>query len=292
MPRREFAEMPPKPPIATVTLAEIYAKQGHRGRALSVLDEVLETEADHAAARTMRDAIAASIAEEPVPAVPDEDPEPTLEASALPVDAGSATIDLPSAAPTNDTLPAGNVGTLEDAPLPERYDVDEVVLMPVDPKTVFVYWEVRQRTADEARQRSAEGRLIVRVVAVTASWERPLVETRDIDATELVGDWFVRDLPVGAVLRAAIGWNAPAGFEPLSVAMDVTTPPASPSSIGATDFSRLTREGAVPVDKPGEDDQIAAAAERARRRMAGQAASSTGGASSWPAMAMSPSSGT
>src|SRR6266478_4386630 len=78
--------VPPKPPIATVTLAEIYAKQGHRSRALSVLDEVLETEADHAAARTLRDQIAASIQEEPVPVTADN--EPTPEAAASPVDAG------------------------------------------------------------------------------------------------------------------------------------------------------------------------------------------------------------
>src|SRR6188508_3082939 len=45
----------PKPPIATVTLAEIYAAQGHRTRALSVLDEVLTKEEDHAAARQLRD---------------------------------------------------------------------------------------------------------------------------------------------------------------------------------------------------------------------------------------------
>src|SRR5882762_11279415 len=82
--------IPPKPPIATVTLAEIYAKQGHRGRALSVLDEVLEAEADHAAARTMRDAIAASIAEEPAPAAPDDEPEPALDTSVAPPDAGSS----------------------------------------------------------------------------------------------------------------------------------------------------------------------------------------------------------
>src|SRR3954452_23229605 len=37
-------------PIATVTLAEIYAAQGHRSRALSVLDEVLDSEPEHEAA--------------------------------------------------------------------------------------------------------------------------------------------------------------------------------------------------------------------------------------------------
>src|SRR6185436_12724310 len=43
-----------KPPIATVTLAEIYAAQGHRIRALRVLEEVLAKEPDHADARQLR----------------------------------------------------------------------------------------------------------------------------------------------------------------------------------------------------------------------------------------------
>jgi len=34
-------------PVATVTLAEIYAAQGHRGRALRMIEEVLATEPDH-----------------------------------------------------------------------------------------------------------------------------------------------------------------------------------------------------------------------------------------------------
>src|SRR4051812_25814142 len=67
--------VPPKAPIATVTLAEIYAAQGHRGRALEVLDEVLETESDHAVARTLRDRIAAA----PEPALPDSAPEPIAD---------------------------------------------------------------------------------------------------------------------------------------------------------------------------------------------------------------------
>src|ERR1043166_3855428 len=53
--------IPAKPPIATVTLAEIYAAQGHRSRALSVLDEGLDRESDHAAARTLRARIRAAL---------------------------------------------------------------------------------------------------------------------------------------------------------------------------------------------------------------------------------------
>jgi hypothetical protein len=51
------------PPVATVTLAEIYASQGHVGRALKMLDEVLEQEPDHVAARELRDRLRSRLEE-------------------------------------------------------------------------------------------------------------------------------------------------------------------------------------------------------------------------------------
>ena len=42
-------------PVATVTLAEIYATQGHYRRALAMLDDVVEKEPDHAAALELRE---------------------------------------------------------------------------------------------------------------------------------------------------------------------------------------------------------------------------------------------
>src|SRR6187551_2946893 len=46
------------PPVATVTLAEIYAAQGHVDRALRMLDEVLAKEPDHDPARALRTRLA------------------------------------------------------------------------------------------------------------------------------------------------------------------------------------------------------------------------------------------
>ena len=173
---------------------------------------------------------------------------------------------------------------LDDQPLPERYDVDEVVLMPVDPKTVFAYWEVRETSVAQAREQAA-GKLILRIVAVTASWEGPSVETRDIEVSQPVGDWFVRDLPPGAVLRAALGWRGAASFEPLSVAMELSAPAFGPAPVGANELVELTSDGVVPLDGARADaDPIAAAAERARRRVAAGAVLSPQGSSSWPAL--------
>ena len=240
--------MPVKPPIATVTLAEIYAAQGHRSRALSVLDEVLENESDHVAARSLRDQIATSEGDEPVAL--SEGP-PAIE---VPVDRGSGVVvsshetprvepatseapevlatheaPAPDEAPvSNEMLPSSETPRPQPGPLPERYDRNKLVLTSVDPKTVVVRWEIRHASIDDARKRAGDGSLLVRLVAVNASWEGPIVEIRDVRVDAPEGEWCVREVPLGAVLRAAIGWSAGTEFEPIGVAMDVTEPPDAP----------------------------------------------------------------
>jgi hypothetical protein len=51
------------PPVATVTLARIYAAQGHLERALGTLDEVLASDPDHDLARDLRNQLAVRLEE-------------------------------------------------------------------------------------------------------------------------------------------------------------------------------------------------------------------------------------
>jgi hypothetical protein len=84
---------PIQPPVATVTLAEIYGAQGHFKKALAMLDEVLAKEPDHETARKLRDRLSrdrAAGARAPVggdaagAAVFPEEPEPAT--SRKPID--------------------------------------------------------------------------------------------------------------------------------------------------------------------------------------------------------------
>jgi hypothetical protein len=96
-------------PVATVTLAQIYAAQGHHARAIAVLDEVLAKEPDHPAARALRERFlesppavskpvepqvaipsfdvtpvdALETAEPPLAPLPEPPPEPVLDEAAL-----------------------------------------------------------------------------------------------------------------------------------------------------------------------------------------------------------------
>lgn len=112
------------PPVATVTLAEIYAAQGHLERALRMLDEVLAKEPDHDPARALRDRLAAgtdlpvaprrrqriSFGESALDLDPAASPEPApAEPEVAPASAGDdlapATEATPALAPESDPVP-------------------------------------------------------------------------------------------------------------------------------------------------------------------------------------------
>jgi hypothetical protein len=302
---------PVTPPIATVTLAEIYAGQGHRTRALSVLDEVLANEPEHAAARVLRDRVA-GLPVDTASAIAPSEPPPSELSAPEPAAAESPLSESPlseSPPPVShrerDTLPpaadfsSNRVSTdvpHADATIP--YDLvpderppsdrepsfgdqraDEIVLMPVDSTSAVARWELGTPTLEAARARARGGELILRIVAVTPSWDGPKVEIRDIDVALAVGDWWVCDLPPRAVLRAAIGWRSDEGFDPLAVALDIAA--LGPGASIASDES-----AAQPSDEAG--DRSHGIEERARRRAEEGRPAEGRALSSWRTLALAP----
>ena len=132
--------------LPTVTLAEIYAAQGHRDRAIDTLEGVLAREPDHSAARALLGQLRDATFPVPPPRLPPEEDE--LSCRAL------SDSDEP---PRRSEAPAEPMHMLDDAPLPPRYDVDECVAIPVDPRTLYVYWEARESTMAALRARAARG---------------------------------------------------------------------------------------------------------------------------------------
>jgi hypothetical protein len=129
----------------------------------------------------------------------------------------AAVIDEPVAAVNLDAA-------LEEAALPERYDVDEIVALAVDPFTLYFYWEVRATSLARAQARRPDGWLAVRIVGVTASWSGPVTRVRDLRADSLHGDRFLRDIDPGSNIRVSVGWQSDDEFEPFAVGLDVTAP--------------------------------------------------------------------
>ncbi|WP_437606883.1 DUF4912 domain-containing protein [Sorangium sp. So ce834] len=190
---------------------------------------------------------------EPVSAAPDHEPaQPPRDPSPpeAPPPAAIAERVVAGAAP-------GLAAALQDAraELPARYDLDEVVGLAVDPETLYVYWEVRPRTLARARARRPRGQLVIRVVAVLPSWERPVVEQRDLAIDALFGDMFVRDIPAGSHLRMCTGWLDGDVFEPFAVGLEVAAPravplaPRSPTP-GPDASAQAAPQDEVPADHP------------------------------------------
>ncbi len=104
-------------PLSTVTLAEIYAAQGHLGRALKMLDEVLALEPEHLVARSLRERIAAEKVGRGLPTEPP--PGVELELPVIPMSPPVRDVahldDAPAAPAPGDDAPA-NDALAADAP--------------------------------------------------------------------------------------------------------------------------------------------------------------------------------
>jgi hypothetical protein len=233
--------------LPTVTLAEIYAAQGHRGRAVETL------EPDHAVARDLVARLRDGQLQVPPPRMPPEPDEDDVALAVVLEDEASSAVTLPPKAPPEPSH------MLDDDPLPVKYDVDECVAIPVDPRTLYVYWEVRDSTLDALRAEPG-GRLGLRIAVVEPSWEGPRTTLRDQDVDAALGDFFVRDLPAGCIARVAVGWKSGEAFVPVAHSPALETPPGAPSPFAADVLVRWTRDGAVAV-QPSDPD--AASIERA-----------------------------
>lgn len=329
----------PPPPLPTVTLAEIYAAQGHIERALSVLDEVIDRDPSHREARALRARLTEQLlrargakrpepkdtkpedppisaqtlsqeapptrpsAPDPIEAAPSPAPEiekvenvapeanevrerakvseaplmldqpfvakdpsteveevPLAHAEEAPLAEEAALISkrplvLEEPLATNEPSATKEPSAKADPTLPARYDVDEIVAIAVDPFTLYLYWEVRPLTFAKAQSQKPDGRLVVRVVSVTPSWDKPFVETADIPVDALYGDRFLRDVRPGSNLRISVGWLSDGELLPFAVGDEVSSPRAEPLALTvreAEERGEISAVGAKTVEaRPG-----------------------------------------
>lgn len=217
--------------VPTVTLAEIYAAQGHRQRAIETLERVLEREPDHGAARALLDRLKDASYVAPSPPLP---PEKEIEEQ------------FPE--------PGAGLGDEEEAPtITTSSRPPECVAIPAV-RRVYVCWRI-DTTA-------LRGPFVVRVLVLEPTWDGPREEVRDLALDPAAGEAVVADLPERAVVRVAVGARTDDGFVP------VAHSPALETSGRGGELVRWTTEGAVPVvlDDP-RADAIARAVDGARRAL-------------------------
>jgi hypothetical protein len=226
----------PPPPVRpgavlpTVTLAEIYAAQGHRERAIETLKDVLSREPDHLAARKLVDKLEDAAYTGPPPALPPEEEAPPAPAPPLASTAGE-----------------------------ESAEGDECVAIPFDRETLFVHWRVSGATRQRLARERPGGALVLRALVISPAWDGPSTMLRDIEPGDEREDALLRGLPAGAVVRAAIGWRVGPALHPIA-----HSPSLEPDERDArglvSSVLRWTPRGSAPV---GPEDRDAGAIERA-----------------------------
>src|SRR5450755_785914 len=211
------------PPVATVTLAEIYAAQGHLDRALRMLDEVLAKEPDHDAARSLRDRLAAGadIPKQPAPRrqrISFADP-PESDHSPDPI-AHSTPAPAPEPEPTPEPEPAPEVAPIpESAPAPPPASPYVLTLAVAGQRQV--YWEVPAHTWDALRSRAPHGRAVLRVLSFRTRAGKVERRAHDLSPDAEVGSAVLPGLNADAVVRAALGWESDGRFLPFVIASDL-----------------------------------------------------------------------
>lgn len=232
--------------VPTVTLAEIYAAQGHDRRAIETLEAVLEREPDHGPARALLERLKDAAYVAPAPPLP---PERELEeqfpapGADLAAEAEEQFEEAPAPSPEDEE---NGVPTLAHAP--------ECVAIPASGGRAYVWWRLPRVELG--------GPFVVRVIVLTPTWDGPIEEVRDLPHDRAAGEAVVSDLPERAVVRVAVGFMRGEEFVPLAHS------PALETAARDGGLVRWTVEGPVPVVL--EDPRaasIARAVDGARRAL-------------------------
>jgi hypothetical protein len=231
-PQRGADELRGPAPVATVTLAEIYAAQGHYDRALDMLEEVLEREPEHEPARALQERLlteregSSSPAERRRRQPESEPPEsPPLVTASAP----EAEVPPPiEPAPEESEAPEPIQAVRGQAPLvrAEAEPREPALVVLRDRDRVYLYWEVPPAGSVAAGNGAEQPALVARTVHWVPRGPTPERVERDYELTAPVGGTAIYGLAPGGLLRAALGYRDGERFRPLAVASELSLSPA------------------------------------------------------------------
>lgn len=279
----------PEPQVVpTVTLAEIYAAQGHKQRALETLRRVLEAEPEHDGARGLLARLEAVDYVAPEPPLP---PEPVHEEVVVPDDGEELGEEAPPAEvddafartteqPLDPFLPAETqeiwlpdegvttalsgeqlidvLAPTEAAPRVGTEDRDACVAIPLDEGRVcYVWWQLSAATRQ--RFEEAPAFFFLRAVSYEPSWDGPVETMHDLIVDPASGEAVVRDLPARGIVRIAIGTREDGVFRPVAHSPAFET--------NGAEVVEWTPEGSIPRTHL-DDPRSIASAKRAAARLA------------------------
>lgn len=154
--------------------------------------------------------------------------------------------------PDGEPAPNGLLGDDTAPLLEEEHDVDRVVVLARDPRSIFAYWHLGSETRarrDHLRAGSTLLRDALRVTVADASggeresWIVPLGLLADGAHVDLARP--------RATVRVAVGLHADgAAFDPLAESTVTELPPSAPATLGAPRWRTLESPGEGAADAP------------------------------------------
>ena len=250
--------------LPTVTLAEIYAAQGHVARAVETIQSVLVREPDHEAARVLLARLSdVNYSIVPAAAHAGASDEYTSRVGSCERVASEAHAEGVTAGTENHLDPT--LGNSEPERGSRPADVSECIAIPLGPTSLFIYWAVSRSVVELWKREHPQGVIVVRLVVVTPTPDGPTRNVRDCAVGDMTGDTVVRDLPAQAIVRVAAGWWTGAGaFFPAAHSLALEASPGPSGTLGLDAIFRRTPEGLVRV---ACDDVLAPAILRALDRV-------------------------
>jgi hypothetical protein len=238
------------PPVATVTLAEIYATQGHYEQALRMLEEVLQREPEHATALAIfqrlsdeRDlgpgrrrrvvptttATPAPPAVAPVEAKPAPAPAPVAAAAPPPAPVAAAApppapvaAAAPPPAPVAAAAPPPAPAAVPVPPAAQPAPIEAAAAAPIEetdePAPQLLVLHAYDRAFVYWRLPVVSDTLRLRSLIVRPSATGPVAAEEDHPVSASVGGFWLPRFTPGTEVRAALGELTGDGFSPLSVA--------------------------------------------------------------------------
>jgi hypothetical protein len=105
----------------------------------------------------------------------------------------------------------------EDYPIPERYNINKIVLLPVDPSKHFIYWEIKDDVLKELKNKYSKIKLVIKVYENRN-------EALTIDITSPIGKYYIHYHAPMEKLYAVLGVVADGQFIPLVSSKEIFVP--------------------------------------------------------------------
>jgi|GEM_PF-2452899 len=212
----------------TMSMVELLLRQGHGEEARAMLRRIVERNPNHQAARRRLEEIQGGLprsAQIPAREMPPPPRAPGAAGERAP------RVQEPVFRPFAER-PAAAPDVPEQEPPPLRYGRIFAGLLPVEPTTLFAYWEVTPDAVAAVQRRlgDPDARLTIRLVSHYAE-ARTRGIVRDVEVKDLAGEYFFIGLKAGGRHRLAVGLRSRSDlFEPLCHTGLAATAPAGPSA--------------------------------------------------------------